>query len=140
MPCGKAAGINRETPDSPHFVYEHDANGENNGFIRESLTLFMPLVPPDSPAQMRASYVSESPSRRTKPSPSWARSECTPPILHYLTWDEYKKGTLEAGKLADVIVLDRDPLTVPTQELLKMQIDATIVDGRVLYECPGAVH
>jgi predicted amidohydrolase YtcJ len=386
----KAAGITRDTPDSLHFVYEHDANGENNGFVRESLTLFMPLVPQDSPEQMRASYVREirkllslgltsaiiagadleTPQHPILPLPSWPewqsiyrelgselprvavqigypgpkaleryphktgfgddriklgaigevpgvdggfsgptvctsqdykgqpgfRGRCllsptelqavtdtaaqlgwqvglhmlgdqaineaiaayhasltrfpqpdprwftshfgmlpsqqtlqlmitdgiqvsaqpnflytfeqryldnvegealehinpvaTPARLGirvsfggddlptdprvglyaavarkgktghsiapaeavsiqdairmytanppYLTWDEKKKGTLEAGKLADVIVLDRNPLTISTQELLKMQVDATIVDGRVLYERPGA--
>ena len=47
----------------------------------------------------------------------------------YLTWDEHKKGTLEAGKFADVIVLDRDPLTCPPEQLLQMQADLTVVGG-----------
>jgi predicted amidohydrolase YtcJ len=55
----KAAGITRDTPDTRQYVYEHDASGDLNGVVRESLTLFMPLVPPDTPEQMRASYISE---------------------------------------------------------------------------------
>jgi predicted amidohydrolase YtcJ len=55
----------------------------------------------------------------------------------YLTWDEEKKGTLEVGKFADMIVLDRDPLTCPPDELLKMQVDLTIVGGRILWSSPA---
>ncbi len=51
----------------------------------------------------------------------------------YLTFEEDKKGTLEPGKLADMIVLDRDPLTVPEAELLTMNVDMTIVGGRIVY-------
>jgi predicted amidohydrolase YtcJ len=47
----KAAGITRNTTDTQRYVFEHDVNGEPNGFVRESLTLFMPLVPPDSPSR-----------------------------------------------------------------------------------------
>lgn len=52
----------------------------------------------------------------------------------YLTWDEKKKGSLEPGKFADLIVLDRDPLTVPDEQLLDTQVDLTIVNGRVVFD------
>jgi len=52
----------------------------------------------------------------------------------YLTFEEEDKGTLEPGKLADIIVLDRDPLTVPGEELLAMQVDLTLIDGMVVYD------
>jgi predicted amidohydrolase YtcJ len=52
----------------------------------------------------------------------------------YLTWEEDLKGTLQPGKLADVIVLDTDPLTSPREALLNARVDLTIVAGKVLYE------
>jgi predicted amidohydrolase YtcJ len=51
-----------------------------------------------------------------------------------LSWDEAKKGTLEAGKFADMIVLDHDPLTGGPEELLKTNVDMTIVGGKVVYD------
>jgi hypothetical protein len=51
----------------------------------------------------------------------------------YLAWDEEKKGTLAPGKFADMIVLDKDPLTVSDLELLTIKVDMTIVAGRIVY-------
>jgi predicted amidohydrolase YtcJ len=52
----------------------------------------------------------------------------------YLTFEEKAKGTLEVGKLADMIVLDTDPLTSPPDTLLTTQVDLTIVGGKLVYE------
>jgi predicted amidohydrolase YtcJ len=50
-----------------------------------------------------------------------------------------RRGTLEAGKVADVIVLDRDPRTVPADQLSTVKVDYVFMDGRVVYSRPGAV-
>jgi predicted amidohydrolase YtcJ len=52
----------------------------------------------------------------------------------YLSWEEGIKGTLEPGKLADMIVLDRDVLTVPDDDLLEAKVDMTFVGGRLVYQ------
>ncbi|MCW6533906.1 amidohydrolase [Sphingomonas lycopersici] len=52
----------------------------------------------------------------------------------FLTHEEKLKGTLEPGKLADLIVLDSDPTAIAPENLLTMQIDLTIVGGRVVYD------
>jgi predicted amidohydrolase YtcJ len=52
----------------------------------------------------------------------------------YLTWEEKEKGTLEPGMLADMVVLPENPLTINPEKLLTMQVDMTIVGGRVVYE------
>jgi predicted amidohydrolase YtcJ len=55
----------------------------------------------------------------------------------FLTREEQIKGTLEAGKLADMIVLPADPLSLPPEKLLGLKVDMTIVGGRVLYDRPA---
>jgi predicted amidohydrolase YtcJ len=55
----------------------------------------------------------------------------------YLSWEETIKGTLEPGKLADMIVLDRDILTVPDEQLLTLQVDRTYLGGKLVYERKG---
>ncbi|MBN8817535.1 MAG: amidohydrolase [Sphingomonas sp.] len=52
----------------------------------------------------------------------------------YLTFEEKEKGTLEPGKLADLIVLDSDPTTIAPERLLTMQVDLTMIGGRVVYD------
>jgi hypothetical protein len=52
----------------------------------------------------------------------------------FLTREEKLKGTLEAGKLADMIVLPEDPLSISPDKLLALKVDMTIVGGRVLYD------
>ena len=52
----------------------------------------------------------------------------------FLTREEKIKGTLEVGKLADMVVLPEDLLTVSPERVLNMKVDMTIVGGKVLYE------
>ena len=52
----------------------------------------------------------------------------------YATFEENMKGSIKEGKLADLVVLDRDILTRPPAELLKTQVLYTIFDGRIVYE------
>ncbi len=52
----------------------------------------------------------------------------------FLTREEKIKGTLEVGKLADMVVLPEDLLSISPDKLLNMKVDMTIVGGRVLYE------
>ena len=49
-----------------------------------------------------------------------------------------KIGSLEAGKLADLAVWDRDPYLVPASALKEMRCLLTIFDGKVVYTAPGA--
>jgi predicted amidohydrolase YtcJ len=51
---------------------------------------------------------------------------------------EARKGTLEAGKLADVVVFGADLFRVPPREMLTTPVDLTVVGGRVVFERDGA--
>ena len=47
--------------------------------------------------------------------------------------EEALKGSLEAGKLADLVVLDRDPFHVPADELKDLRVLATVIGGEIVY-------
>ena len=51
----------------------------------------------------------------------------------YAAFEEDSKGTLAPGKLADLVVLSKDILTVPESEIRSTRVLHTIVGGRVLY-------
>lgn len=52
----------------------------------------------------------------------------------FLTREEKIKGTLEVGKVADMVVLPEDLLTIAPEKLLTLKVNMTIVGGKVLYE------
>ena len=52
----------------------------------------------------------------------------------YTAFEEGIKGSLEVGKLADVVVLSEDILAVPADRIRELRAVLTIVDGRVVYE------
>jgi len=49
-------------------------------------------------------------------------------------FEEQDKGSLEVNKLADFIILDRNILTVPEDEILKTQVKATYINGELVYK------
>lgn len=49
-------------------------------------------------------------------------------------FEEDSKGTLTAGKLADIVVLSKDIMTVPDEEIRDAKVVMTIVGGKVVYE------
>ena len=51
----------------------------------------------------------------------------------YLTFEEKEKGSLEKGKLADFIVLAKDILTCPLDEVRNIQVDETYLGGKQVY-------
>jgi predicted amidohydrolase YtcJ len=52
----------------------------------------------------------------------------------YLHHEEKMKGSLEPGKFADLILIDRDVLNCPAETIHDTKVLLTIVDGKVVYE------
>ncbi len=51
----------------------------------------------------------------------------------YLHHEENIKGSLEVGKLGDLIVLDRDLMKCPVDEIKDIKVLATVVGGKIVY-------
>ena len=51
--------------------------------------------------------------------------------------DESLKGTLDAGKLADMVVLDANPLKVDPMKIKDIQVMSTIKSGKEIYKAPS---
>ncbi|MDH5468440.1 MAG: amidohydrolase family protein, partial [Candidatus Aminicenantes bacterium] len=52
----------------------------------------------------------------------------------YASFEEDIKGTLEKGKLADMVVLSRDLFTIPPKEILNTEVLYTILGGKIVYQ------
>ena len=54
----------------------------------------------------------------------------------WLARDEHRRGKLLPGYLADLVVLDRDPVAIPPEQLPEVQVVATMVGGRWVHNPP----
>ncbi len=54
----------------------------------------------------------------------------------WLAGDEHRRGTLLPGRLADLVVLDRDPVACPTEQLGDVEVVATMLGGRWVFNPP----
>ena len=52
----------------------------------------------------------------------------------YASFEERLKGSIEPGKLADLVVLGRDPLRENPSSLVTVPVERTMVGGRWMYE------
>ena len=52
----------------------------------------------------------------------------------YFLFQENNLGSIQPGKLADLVVLDRDYLTIPADQIREIKPVLTMVGGRVVYE------
>jgi predicted amidohydrolase YtcJ len=50
-----------------------------------------------------------------------------------LTWNEDRYGSLEAGKVADMVVLEEDPLTCALERMKDIKVERTFVGGRQVF-------
>ncbi len=52
----------------------------------------------------------------------------------YAAFEEATKGSLEAGKLADFVMLSADIMTIPAPEILKTHVTLTVVGGKIVHQ------
>jgi len=55
----------------------------------------------------------------------------------YVNHDERDAGSIEPGKRADLVVLDRNLFSEPAAEIAHAEVDLTLVDGNVVHARPG---
>jgi hypothetical protein len=51
----------------------------------------------------------------------------------YSQFMEGRKGMIKTGFLADIVIVDKDLLTIPENEIMKTKVDYTIIDGKIVY-------
>lgn len=51
----------------------------------------------------------------------------------YAYFEEDQKGSIESGKLADLVILDQNPLKIPSEKLKEIQVTETIKEGKTVY-------
>ena len=56
----------------------------------------------------------------------------------FFVFQEDNLGALQPGKLADLVVLDRDYLTIPADQIKDIKPVLTIVDGRIVFDVSTA--
>lgn len=99
-------------------------------------------APVETPDPWRGLYAAVTRKREGSDGRSWYPDECLTleqafaaytAGCAYAAGTEEWQGTLEEGSAADFIVLDRDPYGGQPEDLLRVQVLATVVDGRVRY-------
>jgi len=52
----------------------------------------------------------------------------------YASFEEGIKGSITQGKLADMVVLSHDPVKSPPEQIKDIQVEMTIIGGKVVWE------
>jgi hypothetical protein len=52
----------------------------------------------------------------------------------YAEFQEKDKGSIQVGKLADLVILDQDVFSIPPEDIWDVKVDLTMVGGRVVYD------
>lgn len=52
----------------------------------------------------------------------------------YASFEEDIKGSLEKGKLADLVVLDKSILSVEKEKIKELRVELTMIDGEIVYQ------
>lgn len=67
------------------------------------------------------------------PFPLWKRCGQSPFTAAYQCFEENQKGSIEPGKQADFVILDKSPLDVPKEEIKEIKVLQTIKAGTIVY-------
>ncbi len=89
---------------------------------------------PDAPAEYRG-RLGDDPGL----SPTAVLRAATVDAAYELHQDK-ETGSLEVGKFADLIVLDRNPLTIAPEDIANVKVLETVVGGKTVYQTEPASH
>ena len=57
----------------------------------------------------------------------------------YASFQDHRKGSLESGKLADMVVLSRDIFAIDPEEIAETKTDMTVLGGEIVYQRDGSI-
>ncbi|MCP5117586.1 MAG: amidohydrolase family protein, partial [bacterium] len=81
-----------------------------------------------------------------RPEGGWIPNQCLSleEVIHgytlggaYASFEESIKGSLEVGKLADLVVLTEDLFKIPTPRIAETEVAMTVIGGKVVYISPS---
>lgn len=52
----------------------------------------------------------------------------------YASFEEEIKGSIEVGKLADLVILNDSILSVNPNQIKDLKVETTIIDGEIIYQ------
>ncbi len=124
-------------PRAEHISPQRDAFDLG---LRPTIHNDSPVVPPDMirliwSAVTRRTRSNDILGPEERVTPYEALMEVTSNAAYELH-EEGMKGTLEKGKLADLVILDRDPLSIPPESLMDVKVSGTLKEGRYIYGAP----
>jgi predicted amidohydrolase YtcJ len=108
--------------------------------VKVSLATDNVPITPWLPVWQTIARTSYQTKQRVAPEQALSRAEalrCATADGAYLTFDEDKKGSLQAGRFADLVVLSADPLTVAEPEIANISARMTMVGGKIVHEAPN---
>ena len=94
------------------------------------------LCTPSTPAVARKS-LEGNPQGGYQTANALSRSEALKGMTSwaaYANFEEDFKGSIEVGKVADLVILSKDIMTVKESEILQAKVVATLMDGEVVYQ------
>lgn len=97
-----------------------------------------PVIPPDMLETVWCAVCRQTREGRVLgPEEAVSVRDALKAVTSYAAWqygEEAEKGSIAPGKRADFLVLDRNPLETPKEELRTLRVLKTIKDGRVIWE------
>jgi predicted amidohydrolase YtcJ len=93
--------------------------------------LYAAITRQDASGQPRGGWMADERMTREEALVSFTKSAAFASHAESLT------GSLEAGKLADLVVVSKDIMRVPPAEILETTVRMTIVGGEIVYETPS---
>ncbi len=58
---------------------------------------------------------------------------------YYTTFDDMERGSLEPGKVADMVILSADPYTTPKEEIKNLRVESLLLGGKPYESCRRSV-